>query len=301
MPCRRVLMIFKKFSMAAVILCAGLSACTSSTIRVNPELCATRYPIILVHGFAFRDTTGGVRYWGNTADFLKGYGAKVYVKGGDAYGLIPVNAAILKKNIVQILSETGAKKVNIIAHSRGGLEARYMISRLDMADKVASVTTVATPHRGSPVADLLIHKLDKGSVLTDIVDFNAKILGDVQPESFNAGEELTTDSLKVFNMENPDMPGVYYQSYAGAIGETFPNPLWRKISAVITEKEGENDGLVSVTSAKWGNFRGVATCDGEKLVSHADLIGMHLVSGEFCFNAPEFYRQIVSELRFQGF
>ena len=248
-------MFLKKFSVVVAILSAGLSACTSSSnIRLNPELCATKYPVVLVHGFAFRDTTGTIRYWGNTADYLKGYGARVYVRGGDAYGLISVNAEILKKNILQIIAETGAKKVNIIAHSRGGLESRYMISRLDMADSVASLTTVATPHRGSPVADLLINKMEKENVITDIIDFNAKILGDVQPESFNAGGELTTDSLKVFNMENPDMPGVYYQSYAGAIGDDFPNPLWKKISKVITEKEGENDGLVSVKSAKWGKL-----------------------------------------------
>ena len=43
--------------------------------------------------------------------------------------------------------------VHIIAHSMGGLDARYMISRLDMADRVLSLTTIATPHRGSPFAD----------------------------------------------------------------------------------------------------------------------------------------------------
>src|SRR5436190_277798 len=50
-------------------------------------------------------------------------------------------------------------KVIIIAHSMGGLDARYMISRLGMADRVAALVTLSTPHHGSPYADWCLKNL----------------------------------------------------------------------------------------------------------------------------------------------
>jgi triacylglycerol lipase len=44
-------------------------------------------------------------------------------------------------------------RVNVIAHSMGGLDARYAISRLGLDARVASLTTIGTPHRGTPIAD----------------------------------------------------------------------------------------------------------------------------------------------------
>jgi triacylglycerol lipase len=289
-------------SCVAIFTAMGsIAACSTADVRRNPEMCASKYPVILVHGIAFRDKVGIIRYWGKTGDYLKAYGTKVYLGDGDAYGTIAGNAGILKKQIEAICSETGAAKVNIIAHSRGGLEARYLISTLGMADKVASLTTIATPHRGSPMADFLMKKIKPDMILDDLINISAKLLGDGSPSSYVAGNELTTEYMAGFNSENPDLPGVYYQSYAAEIGPDYPNPIWNIMASVIAKKEGANDGLVSVTSAKWGDYRGVATCDGRKLVSHSDIIGMHLVSGEFCFNELDFYRDIVCELKIRGF
>lgn len=66
------------------------------------------------------------------------------------------NAGILREKIFEILRENGEEKVNIIAHSKGGLDSRYLISGLHMAPYVASLTTICTPHRGSMLADLLM-------------------------------------------------------------------------------------------------------------------------------------------------
>src|SRR5207245_6473457 len=52
----------------------------------------------------------------------------------------------------QILRWTG-EPVNLIAHSMGGLDARYMITHLGMAEHVRSLTTVSTPHRGTYLVD----------------------------------------------------------------------------------------------------------------------------------------------------
>ncbi|MBP7584191.1 MAG: hypothetical protein KBA61_09175 [Spirochaetes bacterium] len=269
--------------------------------RTGPDPCRTKYPVVFVHGIAFRDRTVLARYWGDSVDYIKKSGGRAYYGGQDAFGTIQENAAALKKRIMEIIDTTGCGKVNIIAHSRGGLESRYMISKLGMDGHVASLTTIATPHRGSVMADVIMKRLEPGSYLADAVDFYARVIGDRKPESYNAGMDLTVERMKKFNADVPDSKNTYYQSYAACIDNAFPNPLWKRMYSIMKKYEGENDGLVSVESAKWGEYRGMVDCRGKKLVSHADIIGMHLITGSFCFKAPEFYVNLVHELKIKGY
>jgi triacylglycerol lipase len=278
-----------------------LTAGCISKCRKDSDYCASKYPVLLIHGVAFRDETFFIKYWGNIPSSLIKDGAKVFTGKQQAYGTIRNNAQQLKERVDEILKITGSDKVNIIAHSRGGLEARYMISMLGMGNKVASLTTLATPHRGSTMADYIIkHAADK-KLLPVVIDFYAKVIGDTSPESLNAGIELTTLKMKEFNNTVKDTSSVYYQSYACAIDSSFFNPLWRSMYNLIAVNEGPNDGLVSVKSAQWGNFRGVVNCNGKALVTHADIVGMHFLSGEKCFDADEFIRNIVHELKVSGY
>ena len=283
-----------------IFILLATSGCIS-TCRKDKEYCATRYPVLLVHGVAFRDETFIIRYWGNIPSFLEKNGARVFTGKQQACGTIKSNALQLKARVNEILSETGSEKVNIIAHSRGGLESRYMISMLGMESKVASLTTLATPHLGSSMADYIIKNIADKQLIGVILDFYAKIIGDTNPESLNAGIELTTYKMQQFNKTVKDSGSVYYQSYACAIDKNFSNPFWKAMYNKIAEKEGVNDGLVSVNSAKWGNFRGVVSCDGKPLVTHADIVGMHFLSGEDCFDAEKFMRDIVHELKVSGY
>jgi triacylglycerol lipase len=276
-------------------------ACSSTHVKPGYDYCATQYPVILVHGISLRDRALLVRYWGNVPDVLKQNGAVVHAGGQDAYGIISHNAAVLKKNILEVLEATKSRKVNIIAHSRGGLDSRYMISILGMEDKVASLTTIATPHRGSSMADLIMKRVPEGSIVPDIINFFAKIFGDENPESYNAGLELTRESMKKFNRKVADAPEVYYQSYAAIIDDSFPNLIWRSMYSKIKKYEGANDGLVSVDSAKWGNYRGLMTCEGKFRASHVDVVGMHFLTGVYCFKAADFYRELVHELKLKGY
>jgi triacylglycerol lipase len=288
----------------AVIINVGMIlyvSCKSTDNRISSEYCGTKYPIVLVHGVAFRDTTILLKYWGDIPDILKRNGAFVRTSGQSAYGSIVDNAAELKLQIMAVINATGAEKVNIIAHSRGGIESRYMITKLDMGSRVASLTTISTPHRGSSMADIIMKHVKDDNVLTTAIDFYAKIIGDGSPESYNAGKELTRDYMKTFNEQTPDVAGVYYQSYAGAIDDTILHPVWRAMYKSVKKREGENDGLVSIDSAKWGVFKGVMTSDGKAKVSHADEVGMHAASGLFSFDAPAFYREAVHELVLMGF
>lgn len=61
-----------------------------------------------------------------------------------------------------------------------------------------------------------------------------------------------------FNPKTPDIPGVKYYSVAGDIQPAIYNPLYFPFKNV-ERVEGPNDGLVSVESAKWGEFLGTRT------------------------------------------
>ena len=115
----------------------------------------TRYPLLLVHGFAMKDTFF-MRSFGRIDRLLRIQGYQVYSSNIDAVGSVEGNAAQLKAEIERICAETGAEKVNIIAHSKGGLDAKHMIRQLDMAGRVASLTTLCTPFRGSPIASFIL-------------------------------------------------------------------------------------------------------------------------------------------------
>ena len=151
------------------------------------------------------------------------------------------------------------------------------------------------------MADVVMKKIGDKTAFTTAIDFFWKVAGDKQPSSYNAGEELTRAYMEKFNRETADCPGVYYQSYAGKIDGDVVSPVWRKMHAVIYEYEGENDGLVSVESAKWGAFRGVMSCGGQARVAHCDEIGMHHLSAEYCFDSDAFYVDVVHELKQMGF
>lgn len=152
-------------------------------------------------------------------------------------------------------------RLNLIAHSMGGLDCRYLISRIpDKNYKVLSLTTVSTPHRGSEMADYVVSQFEE---LKAAAPFDAS--KQVLPPSFY---ELTTQYMSYFNRITPDDPEVSYYSY----GSCF-EPKWYSAFAVpwkiiYNATNGEpNDGLVTVRSSKWGEYRGTLTN-----IDHLDLI-----------------------------
>nr|WP_305146649.1 alpha/beta fold hydrolase [Anaerovorax odorimutans] len=232
------------------------------------ETCATKYPIMLIHGIGYRDGNFD-RYWGRIPEFLERHGAKVYFGNQDAFGKIEHNAVQLKASAEKVLEDAGAEKLNLIAHSKGGLEARFMISCLDMAQKTASLTTLATPHRGIISMDRIRQKA--GAVYKGLLSlFNLMLLfdGGEKNSSLKTYEQLTADYMKVFNEMVLDAPEVYYQSYAFDMKNSRSNPAMGIFHGLVKRIEGTNDGLVAVDSAKWGDFRGVYSGPGKKGISH---------------------------------
>ena len=219
------------------------------------------------------------------------------------------NADIIAKSLDEILAKTGAEKVNILAHSKGGLEARYLINH-GYADKVASVTTIDTPHHGSKTVDFLM-RAPKWMVKTAAwgTDVWMKILGDKNPDSYDCFDLFTTRTAEQFNIDNPAPDNIYCQSYAFKCRGSFSDPVFCITYPVVRRFDGDNDGLVSVASAKWANFKGVLTTPSYRGVSHADVVDIRrrkltsraATSECEVTDITNFYVDIVKELKEMGY
>lgn len=269
-------------------------------VRVEYQICRTRYPLLLVHGVGFRDFHY-FNYWGRIPRELKRNGAQVYYGHQEAWGTVEDNAEILRRKIFSICQETGAKKVNIIAHSKGGLDARYLISRLSMAPFVAALTTINTPHRGSALVEWLM-KLPDGiyRLVCRWIDRYFKTLGDTNPNAYQASRQLSCHYAKEFNENCPDAAGVYYQSYTSLMKHGFSSKLLCIPYWILKHIDAPNDGLVTAESAQWANFRGVVTNRYLRGISHGDMIDLTREDYRE-FNVLEFYVRLVKELADKGF
>lgn len=269
-------------------------------LRMDSAICATKYPLLLVHGIGFRDLRY-FNYWGRIPGELRRNGAVVYYGNQEALGTIAYNAEDIRRRIFEIRKETGAEKVNIIAHSKGGLDARYAVTSLGMAPYVASLTTMNTPHRGCRFVDYAC-RLPEGlyRFVAGCFDRIFSKFGDRNPDFYTATHQFSTEESAQFNEKNPDMPGVYYQSYTSKMRNPFSHLLLAVPYCLIWPLEGENDGLVSVESAKWGEFRGVFANSRQRGISHGDIIDLTRQDYK-SFDVRDSYVKIVEELKEKGF
>ncbi|KAJ6591130.1 Alpha/Beta hydrolase protein [Mycena vulgaris] len=300
-----------------------------------------RYPIVLSHGLYGFDSRGPtsfpsmrMHYWSNVLNTLRDkIGAEVIITSVPGTGSIVERSEALDR---QLQSKARGRGVNFLAHSMGGLDCRHLISHIQPTDYVPlSLTSISTPHRGSPFMDWCAENIGIGklkreeflsrSATTKMVDektspattslpssqsessppktkdssfslslsslpssFTTLLLGVVDSPAY---ANLTSNYLNtVFNPQTPDDPRVKYFSVAGRMssvsiwhpfwlpkmvldgveekereklrkiweseGSTDPDPIWRR------EREWGNDGLVTVQSAKWGEFLGIMEgCD----------------------------------------
>ncbi len=282
---------------------------SSAIARSSNDYCETQYPIILAHGMAASATIlGFIDYWGNIDTVLENEGADVYITSVNGMDSTRAKAESFKTQFLQIKAISGASKFNIIAHSHGALYTRDAISNLGLSSYVASYTSIAGPHKGSSVADTVMGIVPNNLewLVGDTADFiYCWLFGDTDPNSLQNGYDVTSPYVKnTFNPNTPDKSGIYYQSYAAKIKTMAVNARnWYFFAswAIALSHEGANDGLVSVDSAKWGNFRGVedaswysAGCD------HFNIIGQPLgfTPG---FNEDDFYKDIANDLKNRGY
>ena len=269
------------------------------------ESCKTKYPLLLVHGAGFRDLKWPV-YWGRIPTWLEQRGASIHYGLQDSWGSVESNAAALASRIREIVSETGCGKVNIIAHSKGGLDARMAASSLGCGALIASLTTVATPHRGSKTLDRLFRG---GKPLWNAAAFAVnnwiKLVGDREPDFLRLCEGFTTAAMEKFNRENPDVPGVFYQSFACVMKHPFSDINLSTANFILDRLEGPNDGLVAVSSALWGDNARVLRGAGFRGVSHLDAIDLRRSplsrrTGEGVSDICRVYEDILRDLKARG-
>jgi triacylglycerol lipase len=223
---------------------------------VAPRLNA---PIVLVHGLMGFDALRIVgrslfNYFPGIPAFFEASGNRVFsVRLSPTAGI--AHRAIEFRD--HFRHEIPNEPVHIIAHSMGGLDSRYMLSKLDMGDRVLSLTTIGTPHRGSPFADWGVRHFERF----------AKPLLSALKIPHQAFYDLTTESCAAFNAETPDVPNVRYHSVAGQCSGGWLSLEWRLPHFIISRKEGANDGMVSVTSATYGSSNEVWDGDHMSLVN----------------------------------
>ncbi|MEO1172043.1 MAG: alpha/beta fold hydrolase [Myxococcota bacterium] len=195
-----------------------------------------RYPVVLVHGFMGFDSISigkdSRHYFNGVVEALRGLGIEVHVPALPMAGSVAQRAERLAKSVREI----SAGQVHLIGHSMGGLDARYAIRHLGLSQKVRSLTTIGTPHRGSPVANL-------GAAV-------APLLGRIGVAAIG---DLTTEAAEHFNRDNPDVPGVRYYSVVSAIEDpSIANSMLRPAYQVLKRVSGPNDGVVPASSQVWG-------------------------------------------------
>lgn len=223
-----------------------------------PPAGATRYPLVLVNGI---DSSPLFRYSERILSVLRSQGHAVHLAVDTPYESPPRRALGLWERIKEVKAETGAEKVNLICHSLGGLDCRYLVSPgglhwdvdaepAEIAGSVASITTVATAHRGTRIADVSLGYFTEDERLDGITRL-ATFLGeafsgrqlaeDVQLRG--ALEALSTVEAAAWNAQIPDEPSIYYQSWAGfsAPQGLSPPGQTRLLRELCRSEEG--DGL----------------------------------------------------------
>lgn len=269
-----------------------------------------KYPVILGHGLGgFDELFGVVDYFWGIPGALRDEGHTVFITEVPSFNSIQVRGDILIDQIEEIRAITGKSKVNLIGHSMGGLDARYAAHVLG-SSKIASVTTMGTPHRGAPGPDILmmvINGIDVGGLTSSIVNALADVFGgyvtngnpNLPQDAIAAITNLTTSYLYNWNKQFTNAPGVYYQSYSGAsVYSISLDPLdavmWTLSLLFGFER---NDGLVGVNSAGWGNVRNLYL-DANHMDEVNQLFGS---TGLLGLNAKGLYKDIVRDLQKRGY
>lgn len=321
--------------------CAGAASSPTSS-DVDPRICALGrfpcpppptpaptdkkpiYPVVFVSGI---DSSDLFAFSPRIFEALARRGIAVEHVKLSSWATTEERGPELWGDLVSIRRRLGAAKVNLIGYAVGGLDCRWVASEPSRREALASITTVATPHRGTRVADASLDALRSGAT-ADVV---ASLVGAAAPSSLPDQSALakTLEGLTVEALSGdvPEIDGVYVQSFAGVshvLGKTSAASERTVQDACIDSSgafsffrhEGNEDslsellvltspfagapadGMVSVDSAKWGNFRGCIPADHYDVIGQMARISADPVTG---FDAPRFYEWVISDLAERGY
>lgn len=238
-------------------------------------------PVVLVHGLFGFDRIGVP---GAKLHYFRGIAKHLETLGCHAHAVrLPPGASVpdRARALVDKISALPHDRVDLIAHSLGGLDARYALAHLGLASRVRSLVTVGTPHRGTPLADLA-ETGPLGVARRAIAALGMPI---------HALDWLSTSALERFNREVVDAPGVRYACVVGGIRDaTTSVPLAiAPAHAYLRKVAGANDGLVPIASQFWGETLAEIEAD------HFAQIGWNLGIGR-TFDALGLYAFVIGRL-----
>lgn len=302
-----------------------------SESSTGAQLLGPPYPVVLVHGFFGFDELAeldAATYFYGVVDRLAEDGElEVHTPALDPFNDSTTRGMQLLAHVEAILAESGHAKVNLVGHSQGGLDARVVASL--RPELVASVTTIATPHHGTPIADIVLGTVSDPSAQA-LADELALLLGgalwselDENSSVSTALAQLGSAGIAEFNATYPDAPGVVYRSLAGRSSlagsgsacavddaptwisayDDARDPIDPALSVAAAVLVGDvldpapNDGLVRAIDARWGDFRGCVPAD------HLDEVGQLFGDAPGVLNPwdhLELYAALVAELRTDG-
>jgi triacylglycerol lipase len=235
--------------------------------------------IVLVPGLFGFDRLGPVEYFNGVASYLEQTFPGLHVKAAttNPLGSVANRADILAQQIGLLF---GPEEVHLVAHSMGGLDARFLVSHnLAVGAQVSTIVTIATPHSGSPVATLL----DRDNPLNVLAGLGNAYINELRI-NVNAINDLSEQGAALLNQQCPDDPHIRYLEIAGT-GRDGPIPTSLFLAPTylfVQTKAGINDGVVPLSSAQ-RNRPLFASWAGD----HNDLVG-HDLDGPTPLSVPKF-------------
>ena len=273
--------------------------------RYDEKICQTKYPILMVHGVFFRDFTH-FNYWGRIPEELEINGARIFYGEHESASNVEGSANELASRIRSIVEETACTKVNVIAHSKGGLDIKYAIKNCGIGDMVASVTTINTPHRGCEFADYLMNKAGEDLKRRVAKAYNGafKLVGDKHPDFIAAVTDLTASTCKKISEDTDDFDyksaAIFTQSVGSRLKKARGGKFPLNMSYLFVKNfDGPNDGLVGKESFPWGEKFTFLENKYSKGISHGDMIDLNRINIKG-FDVREFYVNLVRDLKSRG-
>ena len=310
-------------TISTIHMAVASEASQVTTTKVSSSYAKTKYPIVFNHGMAGFITLGtnqfGLDYFYQILPDLARNGANVWATRVSPLNSTEVRGEQLLQQVLEIRAITGAPKVNLVGHSHGGPTIRYVAGV--RPDVVASLTSVAGPNKGSPVADLIL-KAEGTAVeapLVGAVNFLSKAIVWAQgldPKSYPhdalaGGNSLSLAGSALFNSKFPlGMPntacgegkalyqGIYNYSFTGVgtITNLLDPDSALKVTSLLIDGGKNNDGLVSKCSAKFGK-----TIRDDYNWNHLDEVNQILgLKALFAPDPVDVYRQHANRLKLQG-
>lgn len=304
----------------------ALSDAVSASTLLGPEPQGNplRYPIVIANGLISSGESIQP-----VIDALTLDGHKVYLMRVPAAHSLKTRTKALSEQIDEVFEETGAEKINLFGYSMGALDARHLAASMGYGDKIASITTIAGANRGVPAASNGYNLLknmpsgwrDKVTAFMEMAGIKLNPLL-AKPELLEVAYDLSIEGAASFNENTPDVPGLYYQSYA-ALSTTWGRPSQKhkdacgiilgdnkvpdimnrtlNVGLLMLSPQMEfqaSDGMVAVESQKWGEFRGCVPTDHWGIFGSARAPGPDKRTG---FDLIRFYRNMAYDLASRGF